>query len=118
MNLDTGQTERLSDDVLHGAGTATKTPDSALIAYMTTDFKVKLLDAGKVTTLYEGVPGFEVASVPSIASNRRYVAFCRNEITDEQVALPGRELCRVQRPVLHDQRWARYGCLYGWLRLV
>ena len=37
MNLDTGEIERLSDDVLHGAGTATKTPDSALVAYQTAD---------------------------------------------------------------------------------
>jgi oligogalacturonide lyase len=91
MNLDTGEMERLSEDVMHGAGTATKTPDSALAAYTTIDRKVKLLDtqSGGVTTLYEDVPGFELASVPSIAPNRRYVAFCRNEITDESVHYRG-----------------------------
>ena len=35
MNLDTGEMECLSADVLHGAGTATKTPDSALVTYQT-----------------------------------------------------------------------------------
>jgi oligogalacturonide lyase len=91
MNLDTGEMERLSEDVLHASGTATKTPDSALVAYTTADFHVRLLDTrtGQVTTLYEGVPGYEIASVPSIASNRRYVAFCRNEITDEHVHYRG-----------------------------
>jgi oligogalacturonide lyase len=91
MNLDTGEMERLSEDVLHGAGTATKTPDSALVAYQTADSKVRLLDTqtGALTTLYEGVPGFEIASVPSIAANHRYVAFCRNEITDENVHYRG-----------------------------
>ena len=91
MNLDTGEMERLSDDVLHGSGTATKTPDSALVAYYTADNQVRLLNThtGALTTLYEGVPGFEISSVPSIAANRRYVAFCRNEITDEIVHYRG-----------------------------
>jgi oligogalacturonide lyase len=91
MNLDTGEMERLSDDVMHDAATVTKTPDSALISYQTADNKVKLLDmqAGTITTLYEGVPDFEIASVPSIAANHRYVAFCRNEITDERIHYQG-----------------------------
>lgn len=91
MSLDTGEMERLSDDVLHGSGSATKTPDSALVAYRTADERVRLLDTrtGKLTTLYERQPGFELSSVPSIAPNRRYVAFCRNEITDEYVHYRG-----------------------------
>ena len=91
MSLDTGEMERLSDDVLDGAGSATKTPDSALIAYRTADDDIRLLDmqSGKLTTLYDRDPGFEIASVPSIASNRRYVAFCRNEITDDYIHYRG-----------------------------
>lgn len=91
MSLDTGEMERLSDDVLHGSGSATKTPDGALVAYRTADERVRLLDTrtGKLTTLYERQPGFELSSVPSIAPNRRYVAFCRNEITDEYVHYRG-----------------------------
>lgn len=91
MNLDTGEMERLSDDVLDGAGSATKTPDTALIAYRTADDCVRLLDtqSGKLTTLYERDPRFEIASVPSIASNRRYVAFCRNEITNDYIHYRG-----------------------------
>jgi len=91
MDLDTGEMVRLSDDVLHGAGTVTKTPDSALIAYHTADERVRLLDtrSGELKTLYERQPGFELSSVPSIASNRRYVAFCRNEVTDAHVHYRG-----------------------------
>lgn len=91
MSLDTGEMERLSDDVLHGSGSATKTPDSTLIAYRTADERVRLLDMqrGAVTTLYERQPGFELGSVPSIASNQRYVAFCRNEVTDEHIHYRG-----------------------------
>jgi len=91
MSLDTGEMERLSDDVVHGSGSTTKTPDSALVAYTTVDGRVRLLDThtGAQTTLYEGVPGFELSSVPSIASNRRYVAFCRNEVTEQDVHYRG-----------------------------
>lgn len=91
MNLDTGEMERLSDDVVHGAGTVSKTPDGALISYITADGRVRLLDVASrnVITLYEGAPGFELSSVPSIAPNCRYVAFCRNEITDEHVHYRG-----------------------------
>jgi oligogalacturonide lyase len=92
MNLDTGEMEQIADDdILHGSGSATKTPDSALVAYQTADSRVRLLDThtGALTTLYEGVPGFEISSGPSIAVNRRYVAFCRNEISDEIVHYRG-----------------------------
>lgn len=91
MNLDTGAMEQLTDDVLHGAGSATKTPDSDLIAYRTADNRVRLFHtgSGETQTLYEAAPGFEIASVPSIAPNRRYVAFARNEVSDEIVHYRG-----------------------------
>ncbi len=81
MSLDTGEMERLSDDMMGGAGSATKTPESDLIAYRTKDKRIRVLNTqtGQAITLYDAVPGFELSSVPSIASNRRYVAFCRNE---------------------------------------
>lgn len=81
MDLSSGEMEQISDDVVHGAGSSTKTPDSELIAYRTQDRKVCVMDtaSGAITTLYEAVPGYELSSVPSIAANQRYVAFCRNE---------------------------------------
>jgi oligogalacturonide lyase len=80
MNLDTGDIEQLSDDVTRSAHAATKTPDGELIAY-TTDCDVKVLNTvtGKTTLVYRETDDFSMASVPSIAPNRRYVAFCRNE---------------------------------------
>lgn len=91
MDLNTGVMEQISDDMLHGAGSATKTPGSDLIAYRTQDRQVRVLNTrtSTVTTLYEAVPGFELASVPSIASNRRYVAFCRNESTETHIHYSG-----------------------------
>jgi oligogalacturonide lyase len=91
MDLSTGEMEQISDDVLDGAGTATKTPDSTLLTYRTRNGQVKVFNTqtGKSTVLYEDVPGYEIASVPSIAPNQRYVAFCRNEITDEKVHYQG-----------------------------
>ncbi|MBN1681470.1 MAG: PD40 domain-containing protein [Anaerolineae bacterium] len=87
MDLDSGEMAQISDDVLPGSGSATKTPDSQLIAYLTQDNKVVVLNThtGKTTTLYDDVPGFELSSVPSIAANRRYVVFCRNESTDAHI---------------------------------
>jgi oligogalacturonide lyase len=91
MDLDSGEIQQICDDVLHGAGSATKTPDSALVAYRTQDRKVRVLDTqtGQTNTLYEAVPGFELSSVPSIAPNRRYVAFCRNESTEAHIHYGG-----------------------------
>ena len=81
MNLDTGIIERLSGDVLQGPHTFTKTPDSALLAYTTGAHDVRVLDlaGGGAITVYEEVPAYAISSVPSIAPNRQYVAFCRNE---------------------------------------
>src|SRR5215207_10129573 len=80
MNLDTGIIEQISDDVTRSAHAATKTPDGELIAY-TTDCDVKVLNTvtGQTTLVYRETGAFSMASVPSIAPNRRYVAFCRNE---------------------------------------
>lgn len=91
MDLDTGEMERLSDDMMGGAGSATKTPESDLIAYRTKDKRVRVLNTGtgQAMTLYEAVPGFELSSVPSIAANRRYVAFCRNESVDAHLHYTG-----------------------------
>ena len=78
MNLDSGEIEQLSDDVIKRA---TKTPDGKIIAYTTTDQKVNILNAeiGKTSTIFEESGPFAMASVPSIAPNHQYVAFCRNE---------------------------------------
>lgn len=91
MDLETGIAEQISDDVTHGSGSCTKTPESDLIAYRTQDRRVVVLNtaSGQTTTLYQGVPGFELASVPSIASNREYVAFCRNETTEAHIHYTG-----------------------------
>ncbi len=81
MDLDTGVIERLSDDVLLSANSASKTPDSALIAYTTREMQVRVLNTrtGETTTVFEESGPFCISSVPSIAPNRKYVAFCRNE---------------------------------------
>jgi oligogalacturonide lyase len=80
MDLDSGQIEQVHGDVMRSAHATTKTPDSQLIAY-STDGEVKLLDmgTGKSSVIFEEAGPFQISSVPSIAANRRYVAFCRNE---------------------------------------
>jgi oligogalacturonide lyase len=84
MNLDTGEIEQISDDVVQSATAVTKTPDGELIAYATKETEVKALDSatGKITLVYREPGTYEIASVPSIAPDRRYVAFCRNEAAD------------------------------------
>jgi len=90
MNLDTGVIEQLSDDVVRSASAVTKTPDAELIAYTTKD-QVKTLDmtTGETCTIYTETGAFQMASVPSIAANRRYVAFCRNETVDVAIHYHG-----------------------------
>lgn len=85
MDLDTGEIEQLSDDVLRSSSAATKTPDGDLVAY-TTDREVRVLDTttGETKTIYTETGHYQMASVPSIAPNRRYVAFCRNEASEHQ----------------------------------
>jgi oligogalacturonide lyase len=87
MSLDTGEIEQLTDEPegspggeSHAGpvGSVTKTPDSQLIVYRTGD-RIKKLDTrtGETLVLYEET-NFNLGA-PSIACNRRYVAFCRNE---------------------------------------
>jgi oligogalacturonide lyase len=82
MNLDSGEIEQLSDDVVRAPHSVTKTPEGELIAY-TTDSDVKILipATGETRLVYRETGNFSMGSVPSIAANRRYVAFCRNEQT-------------------------------------
>lgn len=78
MDLDTGLITQLTDEP-RSVGGVTKTPDSALIVY-TVGNQIKLLDTttGAITVIYEETGNFSVGA-PSIAANRRYIAFTRNE---------------------------------------
>jgi oligogalacturonide lyase len=91
MNLDSGQIEQISDDVLATSHSATKTPDSQMIAYGTGRQQVKVVypASGKTVTVFEEPGGFQLSSVPSIAANRRYVAFCRNEVSQSRIHYHG-----------------------------
>lgn len=90
MDLDTGIIEQLSDDVVSSPHEVTKTPDAQLIAY-TSGKQVKALDTqtGTARVVYEETGAFQLASVPSIAANRRYVAFCRNEVSQDPIHYHG-----------------------------
>lgn len=90
MDLDTGEIEQLSEDVVRSASAVTKTPDGEMIAY-TTDCEVKLLcpDTGETKTIFTETGSYKMASVPSIAPNRQYVAFCRNEDNDSVIHYHG-----------------------------
>ena len=78
MDLDTGVITQLTDEP-ESVGSVTKTPDSQLIVYKAGKF-LRALDSttGQITTIYEEPGGYNIGA-PSIASNRRYVAFARNE---------------------------------------
>ncbi len=87
MNLDSGEITQLTDEPQENAGgqshagpvqSVTKTRDSEIIVYKTGN-KIRKLDArtGETITLYEG-SGYNLGA-PSIACNRRYAVFCRNE---------------------------------------
>ena len=90
MNLDTGEIEQLSDDTIRSSSAVTKTPDGQLVAY-TTEREVKILnlETGQTSTIFEETGNYQMASVPSIALNRRYVAFCRNETSESQIHYHG-----------------------------
>lgn len=90
MNLDTGVIEQLSDDIVRSASAVTKTPEGHLIAY-TTDCEVKVLntETGVTTLVYRETGAYQMASVPSIAPNRQYVAFCRNEDSRDPIHYHG-----------------------------
>jgi len=84
MDLDTGEIVQLTDEARRSGpvGSVTKTPDSAIVVYKTGNQLKKLSTAtGETTVIYEEAGGFNVGA-PSIACNRRYVAFCRNEDVD------------------------------------
>ncbi|MFN2153275.1 MAG: oligogalacturonate lyase family protein, partial [Anaerolineales bacterium] len=87
MDLDSGEITQITDEPREEHGTdgqsgsvqsVTKTPDSEIIVYRT-GRKIRKLDTrtGESTTLFEGT-GYNLGA-PSIARNRRYIAFCRNE---------------------------------------
>lgn len=86
LNLDTGEMVQLTDEPMRpGEGgessisSVTKTPDSRLVVYHTGE-KIKKLDlvTGENVVLYEETGNYTMGS-PSIARNRRYIAFVRNE---------------------------------------
>ncbi len=81
MNLDTGEIVQLTDEPT-SVNSVTKTPDSEIVVYSVGN-QLKRLDtaSGKTTVLYEENGPFSVGA-PSIACNRRYIAFCRNEKVD------------------------------------
>jgi oligogalacturonide lyase len=78
MDLDSGVITQLSDEP-QTCRSITKTSDGEIIVYKT-GRKLQKMDgrSGAITTIYEDEDGFNVGS-PSIAANRRYVAFSRNE---------------------------------------
>lgn len=86
MDLGSGVMTQLTDEPngIPGAGGKTKTPDSSLIVY-STGKQVKCLDTagGTSRVIYQETGNYNLGS-PSIARNRRYAAFARNE--DVQVA--------------------------------
>lgn len=78
MDLGTGLITQLTDEPRAVDG-VTKTPDSRLIVY-TMGNQIKQLDTltGQSTVVYTETGNFSVGA-PSIAANRRYIAFTRNE---------------------------------------
>ncbi len=81
MNLDTGEIVQLTDEPasVGAPGGITKTPDSRIVVYCIGN-KIKRLDTetGEIMTVYNETGNYTLGS-PSIARNRRYVAFARNE---------------------------------------
>jgi oligogalacturonide lyase len=87
MNLDSGEITQITDEPQDSTGSethagpvqsVTKTADSQIIVYKAGE-KIRKLDSqtGETLTLFEGT-GYNLGA-PSIALNRHYVAFCRNE---------------------------------------
>jgi oligogalacturonide lyase len=87
MDLDSGEITQITDEPQNNEGSeppagpvqsVTKTPDSEIVVYKTGG-AIRKLDTrtGENITLYEGT-GYNLGA-PSIARNRRYIAFCRNE---------------------------------------
>ena len=81
MNLDSGEIEQLTDDARRSGpvGSVTKTPDSRIVVYQAgKQFRKLDMETGQTSVVYEETGGF-LPGAPSIARNRRYIAFCRNE---------------------------------------
>ncbi len=78
MDLGTGESVQLTDEP-QSVGGVTKTPDSRLVVY-SVGKTIKCLDTvtGKSAPVYEETGDFSVG-MASIAANRRYIAFARNE---------------------------------------
>lgn len=81
MELGTGIITQITDEP-ESVGSVTKTPDSKIIVY-SMGKSIRALDTstGKITTAYTENDNYSVGA-PSIARNRRYIAFCRNEKVD------------------------------------
>jgi oligogalacturonide lyase len=87
MDLDSGEIVQITDEPeaapgdTHAGpvGSVTKTPDSRIVVYKVGE-RLRRLDTmtGAIITIYEG-DGRYTLGAPSIAPNRRYAAFCRNE---------------------------------------
>ncbi len=86
MNLDSGEIVQLTDEPTQTTdshagpvGSVTKTPDSRIIVYRTGN-RIKKLDTetGENQIIYTELGDYNLGS-PSIAPNRRYLAFARNE---------------------------------------
>jgi oligogalacturonide lyase len=89
MDLDSGEITQLTDEPPAAqddeesrggsVGSVTKTPDGQIVVYRTGP-RIKKLDraTGQINTIYEETGKYNLGA-PSIAANRRYVAFCRNE---------------------------------------
>ncbi len=81
LDLGSGEIVQLTDEsdpVSH----VTKTPDSQIVVYAAGN-KIKKLnpESGEISVVYEETGNFSVGA-PSIAFNRRYIAFARNETVD------------------------------------
>jgi oligogalacturonide lyase len=84
MSLDTGVIVQLTDEPqsVGAPGGITKTPDSRIVVYhMGTKLRKLDTESGEIATLYEETGNYTLGS-PSIARNRRYIAFARNEKVD------------------------------------
>jgi oligogalacturonide lyase len=81
MDLDTGEMVQLTDETAP-VSHITKTRDSQIVVYATGN-SIKKLDteSGEIAVVYAETGNFSVGA-PSIARNRRYIAFARNEEVD------------------------------------
>lgn len=78
MDLDSGLITQITDEA-GSVGSVTKTPDSKIIVYRTGRQLKKLdMESGQTVTIYEETGRYNLGA-PSIAPNRRYCAFARNE---------------------------------------